>query len=241
MAFKWVYKFNELESAYKPANNNREALQGLFAVKGSLRDMTRMHTFLNIGLKDTQLTAADWQLVTSQFKTTYRSNTKVFFPQQPLEHHYCKMQDVEFTIVRGKLWLLCNRDGEFVAHAQFFSCNTNDLTQTTFGISRDEAKSGILIKYREKGILTKNLFAALDRDGVTQLILMGVMKGRRERPDLGCGIFGGHGGDLDSILHCRQMEHNYVSCSPFRVPVARLAAAHAALNVGRTGGAPCLN
>jgi pyruvate,orthophosphate dikinase len=118
---------------------------------------------------------------------------------------------------------------QIAAHAQFFSYGTNDLTQTTFGISRDDAEAGFLIEYMEKGILKDNPFATLDRDGVAQLMLMGIIKGRQVRSDLECGICGEHGGDPRSIALCHEMGLNYVSCSPFRVPIARLAAAHAAL------------
>ncbi len=114
-------------------------------------------------------------------------------------------------------------------HAEFFSYGTNDLTQTTYGISRDDAEAGFLIEYMEKGILPDNPFATLDRDGVAQLMEMGIAKGRRVKPELECGICGEHGGDPRSIALCHAMGLNYVSCSPFRVPIARLAAAHAAL------------
>ncbi|WP_231713864.1 pyruvate, phosphate dikinase [Desulfosarcina ovata] len=114
-------------------------------------------------------------------------------------------------------------------HAEFFSFGTNDLTQTTFGISRDDAEAGFLIEYMEGGILPANPFATLDRDGVGQLIDMAVRKGRASKPDLECGICGEHGGDPQSIALCHQLGLTYVSCSPFRVPIARLAAAHAAL------------
>ncbi|MBR9986562.1 MAG: pyruvate, phosphate dikinase [Desulfosarcina sp.] len=114
-------------------------------------------------------------------------------------------------------------------HAEFFSFGTNDLTQTTFGISRDDAETGFLIEYMESGILPANPFATLDRDGVGALIDMAVKKGRATKPDLECGICGEHGGDPKSIVLCHELGLTYVSCSPFRVPIARLAAAHAAL------------
>ena len=117
-------------------------------------------------------------------------------------------------------------------HAEFFSFGTNDLTQTTFGISRDDAEAGFLIEYMESGILPANPFATLDRDGVGQLIDMAVKKGRTTTPGLECGICGEHGGDPKSIALCHQLGLSYVSCSPFRVPIARLAAAHAALKEG---------
>ena len=118
---------------------------------------------------------------------------------------------------------------QIALHAEFFSYGTNDLTQTTYGISRDDAESGFLIEYMQKGILPDNPFATLDRDGVAQLMGMGIDRGRRVKPELECGICGEHGGDPRSIAICHDLGLNYVSCSPFRVPVARLAAAHAAL------------
>jgi pyruvate,orthophosphate dikinase len=114
-------------------------------------------------------------------------------------------------------------------HAEFFSFGTNDLTQTTFGISRDDAETGFLIEYMESGILPANPFATLDRDGVGALIDIAVKRGRATKPDLECGICGEHGGDPKSIALCHELGLSYVSCSPFRVPIARLAAAHAAL------------
>ena len=119
--------------------------------------------------------------------------------------------------------------GQIAEHAEFFSFGTNDLTQTTFGISRDDAEAGFLIDYMEKEILPSNPFATIDEDGVGELMSVAVQKGRSVRPDMECGICGEHGGDPDSIRLCHQMNLTYVSCSPFRVPIARLAAAHAVL------------
>ena len=113
--------------------------------------------------------------------------------------------------------------------AEFFSFGTNDLTQFTFGYSRDDAERNFLVKYVEDGILPKNPFQTIDRDGVGQLMRVTVKKGRSKRVELECGICGEHGGDPDSIEWCHLIGLNYVSCSPFRVPIARLAAAHAAL------------
>ncbi len=118
---------------------------------------------------------------------------------------------------------------QIAVHAEFFSYGTNDLTQTTYGISRDDAEAGFLIEYMELGILPDNPFATLDKDGVAQLMQIGITKGREVKPDLECGICGEHGGDPQSVALCHTMGLNYVSCSPFRVPIARLAAAHAAL------------
>jgi pyruvate,orthophosphate dikinase len=119
--------------------------------------------------------------------------------------------------------------GEIATVAEFFSFGTNDLTQMTFGYSRDDAERSFLVKYVESGILPKNPFQTLDRDGVGRLMRMAVEDGRATRPNLEVGICGEHGGDPNSIEFCHMVGNNYVSCSPFRVPVARLAAAHAAL------------
>jgi pyruvate,orthophosphate dikinase len=113
--------------------------------------------------------------------------------------------------------------------ASFFSFGTNDLTQTTFGISRDDAESSFMIEYMENGILPDNPFATIDKDGVGELMKIAVAKGRSVNPDLECGICGEHGGEPRSIKLCHELGLTYVSCSPFRVPIARLAAAHAAL------------
>ncbi len=115
---------------------------------------------------------------------------------------------------------------EIAKDAAFFSFGTNDLTQLTFGYSRDDAEGGFLLKYVEDGILPVNPFQTLD-DAVADLMAIAVDKGRRTRPDLELGICGEHGGDPDSIHKCERIGLDYVSCSPFRVPVARLAAAQA--------------
>ncbi len=118
---------------------------------------------------------------------------------------------------------------EVARYAEFFSYGTNDLTQMTFGYSRDDAERNFLLYYVEHGILPENPFQVLDREGVGELVKMGVRKGRATRPELEVGICGEHGGDPSSIEFCHIAGLDYVSCSPFRVPVARLAAAHAAL------------
>ena len=119
--------------------------------------------------------------------------------------------------------------GEIAGTAEFFSFGTNDLTQMTYGYSRDDAERNFLLKYVEDGILPDNPFQTIDRDGVGRLMEMCVREGRGSRLDLECGICGEHGGDPASIHLCHEIGLNYVSCSPFRVPVARLSAAHAAL------------
>jgi pyruvate,orthophosphate dikinase len=117
---------------------------------------------------------------------------------------------------------------EIAREASFFSFGTNDLTQLTFGYSRDDAEGGFLLKYVEDKILPENPFQTLD-DAVADLMGIAVTKGRATRPDLELGICGEHGGDPASIAKCERLGLDYVSCSPFRVPVARLAAAQAVL------------
>ncbi len=118
---------------------------------------------------------------------------------------------------------------QIAEHAEFFSFGTNDLTQMTFGYSRDDAEGKFLLQYVERKILPENPFQVLDREGVGQLVRMATEKGRATRPGLKVGICGEHGGDPASIAFCHEIGLDYVSCSPFRVPVARLAAAQAAL------------
>jgi pyruvate,orthophosphate dikinase len=117
--------------------------------------------------------------------------------------------------------------GEIAKVAEFFSFGTNDLTQMTFGYSRDDAERNFLINYVDEGILPQNPFQVLDRGGVGRLMDVAVREGRKVRPDLEVGICGEHGGEPSSIEFCHLVGNNYVSCSPYRVPVARLAAAQA--------------
>ncbi len=117
---------------------------------------------------------------------------------------------------------------EIAKTAQFFSFGTNDLTQTALGMSRDDMGS-FLNSYTENDIFKKNPFATLDQEGVGQLIKMAIEKGRQTNPKIKLGICGEHGGDPDSVKFCHKVGLTYVSCSPFRVPVARLAAAQAVL------------
>ena len=126
--------------------------------------------------------------------------------------------------------------GDIAEAAQFFSFGTNDLTQTTYGFSRDDVEGKFLSKYLELGLLKANPFETLDQSGVGRLIKIAVAEGRAARPDLKVGICGEHGGDPASVEFCHAAGLDYVSCSPFRVPVARLAAAHAALKDSGVGG-----
>ena len=119
--------------------------------------------------------------------------------------------------------------GEIASEAEFFSFGTNDLTQTTFGYSRDDAERHFIVRYLERKILPRNPFETIDENGVGRLMAIAVTEGRKTRPKMEIGICGEHGGDPDSIHLCHKLGLNYVSCSPFRVPVARLAAAQAAI------------
>ena len=116
--------------------------------------------------------------------------------------------------------------------AQFFSYGTNDLTQTVFGLSRDDAGK-FLPFYREAGILDSDPFVSIDRPGVGEVMRIGVEKGRKTNPNLEVGICGEHGGDPSSVEFCHMIGLDYVSCSPYRVPIARLAAARAAITYPR--------
>jgi pyruvate,orthophosphate dikinase len=122
--------------------------------------------------------------------------------------------------------------GEIAEQAEFFSFGTNDLTQTTLGISRDDAGK-FLSAYVDKGVLPKDPFVSIDVDGVGQLVSMAAERGRAARTELKLGICGEHGGDPASIAFCEKTGLDYVSCSPYRVPIARLAAAQAALRASK--------
>jgi pyruvate,orthophosphate dikinase len=140
-------------------------------------------------------------------------------------------QGVEITYSVGTMIELPRaalRAGDLAQNAEFFSFGTNDLTQTTFGISRDDAGK-FLNAYIDKGIFEKDPFVSLDQEGVGDLIRIAAERGRAERPDVKLGICGEHGGDPASISFCEKVGLDYVSCSPYRVPIARLAAAQAAL------------
>jgi pyruvate,orthophosphate dikinase len=121
---------------------------------------------------------------------------------------------------------------EIAAHADFFSFGTNDLTQMTFGFSRDDVERRTIPRYLDDGLLAHNPFQSIDRDGVGELVRVATERGRSARPDLEVGVCGEHGGDPDSIAYFYELGLDYVSCSPFRVPIARLALAHAVLDAG---------
>ncbi|MFW6269424.1 MAG: pyruvate, phosphate dikinase, partial [Bacillota bacterium] len=141
-------------------------------------------------------------------------------------------KDIDYSIgTMIELPRACLTADEIAEEAEFFSFGTNDLTQTTFGFSRDDAEGKFLANYLEANIFAKNPFQVLDQTGLGQLVEMGVEKGRATNPDLKVGICGEHGGEPSSVEFCNQAGLNYVSCSPYRVPIARLAAARAVLNI----------
>ncbi len=125
--------------------------------------------------------------------------------------------------------------GDIARVAEFFSFGTNDLTQMTFGFSRDDIEGRFMPRYLELHLLAANPFETIDVDGVGQLVAQAVRDGRAQRPDLKLGICGEHGGDPASVAFCHGVGLDYVSCSPYRVPLARLAAAHAALETSGPG------
>ena len=122
----------------------------------------------------------------------------------------------------------CLQAAEIADAAEFFSFGTNDLTQTAFGISRDDS-ARFMNDYISKGIMERDPFVSIDVAGVGELVKIGVERGRSVRPDIKLGICGEHGGDPASVHFCHEARLDYVSCSPFRVPIARLAAAQAAI------------
>ena len=159
------------------------------------------------------------------------SMTELYTIQRYLQHDRLQEMGMEIPFKVGTMIeipraaLTANR---IASRAEYFSFGTNDLTQMTFGYSRDDIASFLPV-YLEKKILKVDPFQVLDQNGVGQLIEMAVDKGRSVRPDLKCGICGEHGGEPSSVKFCHKVGLNYVSCSPFRVPIARLAAAQAAV------------
>lgn len=154
---------------------------------------------------------------------TLKEEAKLVMEEQGIEVNY--MFGTMIEIPRA-----CVTADELAEYAEFFSFGTNDLTQTTFGISRDDAEAGFLVHYLEHGLLEDNPFDSIDAKGVGKMMQIAVDLGRKVRPDLEVGICGEHGGDPKSIALCHKLGLDYVSCSPFRVPIARLAAAHAVLD-----------
>jgi pyruvate, orthophosphate dikinase len=130
--------------------------------------------------------------------------------------------------------------GSLARHAQFFSVGSNDLTQMTLGFSRDDAEAKFIGPYLQAGIIDSDPFETLDQEGVGELIKMAIQRGRATRPAMAVGLCGEHGGDPKSIEFCNALGLTYTSCSPLRVPIARLAAAQAAIKQGKhSGGDHC--
>src|SRR5438270_2463702 len=139
-------------------------------------------------------------------------------------------EDVEYLVgTMIELPRACIRADEIAEHADFFSFGTNDLTQTTLGFSRDDAENKFLARYLEDDVLERNPFEVLDEGGVGDLMRIAVERGRGAKEELKLGICGEHGGEPRSVAFCHELGLDYVSCSPYRVPLARLAAAQAAL------------
>jgi pyruvate,orthophosphate dikinase len=155
--------------------------------------------------------------------------------REALETEACKVMNEQKMTVEYKFGTMIEipraalTADKIADYSQFFSFGTNDLTQTTFGISRDDAEASFLVPYISAGILPDNPFVTIDPEGVGELMRIAMERARRVKPSLVCGICGEHGGDPESIILCHRLGLDYVSCSPFRVPIARLAAAHAAL------------
>jgi pyruvate, orthophosphate dikinase len=176
-----------------------------------------------------------------EMRTNVAPRVEVMHPLVAFEEELARLQELTARTVaeEGGISYLCGtmielpraalRAGDLARHADFFSFGTNDLTQTALGFSRDDAQGRFLTYYLDHGVLTEDPFATLDVEGVGELIRIAVERGRLANPDLHVGVCGEHGGDPASIAFCHEVGLDYVSCSPFRVPVARLAAAQAAL------------
>jgi pyruvate, orthophosphate dikinase len=175
-------------------------------------------------------------LVGTVKELTYLKKYLVETADAVLAHHNTKLKYLVGTMIEVPRAALTA--DEIAAEAEFFSFGTNDLTQMTFGFSRDDINS-FLPDYLSKEILERDPFQSIDIDGVGKLMRMAVENGRAKRPALKCGICGEHGGDPKSVIFCHNLGLDYVSCSPFRVPIARLAAAHAAIkNSAKNGPHP---
>jgi pyruvate, orthophosphate dikinase len=174
-------------------------------------------------------------------RTGLAPHVEIMHPLVAFEEELVRLEELTARTVaeEGGITYLCGtmielpraalRAGDLARHADFFSFGTNDLTQTTLGFSRDDAQGRFLTYYLEHGVLQEDPFATLDVEGVGELIRIAVERGRAANPELHVGVCGEHGGDPASIDFCHRAGLDYVSCSPFRVPVARLAAGQAAL------------
>ena len=187
-----------------------------------------LHEFVPTEEKDIELLAKDMGKTVEEIKTII-AGLHEFNPM--MGHRGCRLAVTypEIAVMQTKAVIKAALNVQIAKEAEFFSFGTNDLTQMTFGFSRDDAAK-FLGAYYENKIYEFDPFAKLDQVGVGRLIEMAVTLGRKTRPDIKLGICGEHGGDPSSIEFCHRMGLNYVSCSPFRVPIARLAAAQAAIN-----------
>ncbi|MDX9863743.1 MAG: pyruvate, phosphate dikinase [Anaerolineaceae bacterium] len=229
------------------------------AEKEALLSTVRSHHESNpmMGLRGIRLSIAMPQIVEMQVRAIFEAAAnvakrgKVVKPEVmiPLTGHVNELKYIQPRLEKIAKQVMKEKGGDFsykfgtmleipraaltsdeIAElAEFFSFGTNDLTQMTFGYSRDDAERAFLAQYVEEGILPQNPFQTLDQEGVGRLMEISIRDGRKTRPDLEVGICGEHGGDPASIDFCHRVGNNYVSCSPYRVPVARLAAAHSAL------------
>ena len=214
----WVRSFvpNEKKSAYAAISSARMQARAIFeaAVEAAAKTGAPVRPEIMVPLV---MTKPEFDLV----KARIDAMAKAVGAEKGVELSY----DVGTMIELPRAAL---RAGEIAEAAEFFSFGTNDLTQTTLGISRDDAAS-FLGPYTAKGILAADPFITLDQDGVGELVRIAVERGRKTRKTIKLGICGEHGGDPASIAFCERTGLDYVSCSPYRLPIARLAAAQAAL------------
>jgi pyruvate,orthophosphate dikinase len=192
------------------------------------------------GIYEMQVRAIVRAARTVEARTGVAPEIEIMHPLVAFEQELVRLRELTARTVaeEGGISYLCGtmielpraalRAGDLARHADFFSFGTNDLTQTTLGFSRDDAQGRFLTYYLEHGVLPEDPFATLDVEGVGELVRVAVERGRAANPDLHVGVCGEHGGDPASIAFCHEVGLDYVSCSPFRVPVARLAAAQAA-------------
>ena len=205
----------------------------LLSCSGEKKDSAQTETVSNKAIVRIETVSAQDVEQISEFTATVEANiSNNIAPQNPvrIEKLFAEVGDrIDFKIGTmieiPRAALTADR---IASSAEFFSFGTNDLTQMTFGYSRDDIASFLPV-YLEKKILKVDPFQVLDQNGVGQLVRMATEKGRAIRPDLKCGICGEHGGEPSSVKFCHRVGLNYVSCSPFRVPIARLAAAQAAI------------
>jgi pyruvate,orthophosphate dikinase len=203
------------------------------------------------GIYEMQVRAIVRAARTVEARTGVAPEIEIMHPLVAFEQELVRLRELTARTVaeEGGISYLCGtmielpraalRAGDLARHADFFSFGTNDLTQTTLGFSRDDAQGRFLTYYLEHGVLPEDPFATLDVEGVGELVRVAVERGRAANPDLHVGVCGEHGGDPASIAFCHEVGLDYVSCSPFRVPVARLAAAQAALaDVNETAYVP---